>query len=102
VGTASVVIPPPAFDLHPCIPRAEEPVEGQALVPEAAQDALHEAVLRGPTWLDVLDPYVLGTGPGVGGATPELRAIITEDALRRPAGVPMPLEDVMTCTPGMQ
>ena len=67
-------------------------MEVQALVPEAPEEALDEAVLN---WLARLYVFYLeapGVGPGVEGTARELGAVVADHALRQAAFLPKSLE----------
>src|ERR1700691_3005861 len=51
--TLGVVLGSPGSDLSARVPQIPEPVHVQALIAQAAMEALHMRVLRGLAWLDV-------------------------------------------------
>ena len=71
-----VVVAAPFANLGPGLVQCLEPVLVQALVAEAAVEALDVAVLHGSPGLDQDVPYAVALRPGDEGSAGELRAVV--------------------------
>src|SRR5438034_9902729 len=82
VGPSLVVVDPPFFNDLPGVNKSQEPVLVEALVPQAAVEALDEGVLDGLAGLDEAQTHAAFIGPLIERPASKLGAVVQRDLSR--------------------